>query len=213
MNKMSRGDAPEFLKTNAEKWTQMYLKSGSFHWHGKHEELVIELSKLTANHCCFCDILPVSKGEIRPTVEHFHPKSNLAFYHLAFSWDNLFLCCDQCQTYKLEKFEAQLLKPDEPDYEFEKYFYINFRDGILKPRVDQTPDNKQRADITIRIYGLNEDNRPVARRRELNRFNESYTDKKEICGLKNIPFNPSDYPALELDNYSYRFYIQFFNGS
>ncbi len=189
----------------------MYIKSGNFNWHDKQEGLVMELSKLTANHCCFCDILPVSKGEIRPTVEHFRPKSKEKFPHLAFSWENLFLCCDQCQSYKLGKYDILLLKPDEPGYEFEQYFDINFKEGTLQPRSSQNDEQNKRAAITIDLYGLNKDNRPTARKRELKKYVGTYNDKKKICELGGIPFNLDDYPSLELEYYSYRFYIWFYN--
>ncbi len=37
-------------------------------------------------------------------VEHYRPKST--YYWLAYSWDNLLLCCDKCNVYKANHFET-----------------------------------------------------------------------------------------------------------
>jgi len=37
-------------------------------------------------------------------VEHYRPKS--IYYWLAFSWDNLLLCCSTCNSHKLDNFEV-----------------------------------------------------------------------------------------------------------
>ena len=77
---------------------------------------------MTQRHCAFCDG-PLGI-ESRETVEHFRPKSK--FPELAFAWENLFPCCDVCQSHKGERFDLHLLKPDDDDYHFERYFVVNF---------------------------------------------------------------------------------------
>jgi len=49
---------------------------------------------MTQAHCAFCD--GQIGAESRETVEHFRPKG--LFPELAYAWDNLFPCCDLCQS-------------------------------------------------------------------------------------------------------------------
>ena len=120
------------------------------------------LFEASGDRCAFCDGL--MKITSKATVEHFRPKSK--FPSLKAVWSNLFPCCDQCQSAKLEKFDEALLKPDEPSYRFLKYFVCNFRTGEIESDPNNAPDEQLRAAITIQIYGLNATARCNARRKE-----------------------------------------------
>jgi len=138
---------------------------------------------MTQAHCAFCDG-PVGV-ESRETVEHFRPKSR--FPELAYQWENLFPCCDMCQSKKLERFDPALLKPDEADYAFERYFVANYLTGKVEPLPGLDDTTKKRAEVTIAMYGLNIEARKIARIREW----ESYCRDAAPC----------------LDDYSYRFFL------
>ncbi len=183
MNKITRIDAPDFLKKNANKWNTHFAnkrKADSkfeFQWKTYQKKKVNELlipflQKFTQNHCSFCDDFPFTMS--RETIEHFRPKS--LFPNLAYTWENLFLCCDTCQSAKLEDFDEKLLKPDEKDYRFEDYFQCNYKTGELEANETQSPENQEKAKITIKIYELNQEDRCKNRLRFL-KYWENDADK------------------------------------
>jgi len=130
-----------------------------------------DLKNMTQNHCAFCDIFPLRQSG--RTIEHFRPKTRFpAQSHL---WVNLFYCCYSCQSSKQEQFEEGLLKPDEVDYNFERYFIYSL-DGeaiMLKPNPRATLAEQERTNITINLYGLNKFERPEDRFRVWRQFNDS----------------------------------------
>ena len=75
-----------------------------------------------------------------------------------FAWNNLFGSCnrddscgrhkDQCGSYQ----HQDLIKPDAEDPE---HFLVFLPDGSVHPRATLTPDEKRRAEETIRILNLN----------------------------------------------------------
>ena len=139
---------------------------------------------MTQEHCAFCD--GRIGTESRETVEHFRPKSE--FPNLAYTWHNLFPCCDLCQSQKLEKFDEALLKPDAADYRFEEYFIANYKTGELEPLPNAPTEIKRRAEVTIDLYGLKLPTRNKARLREWERFVRD--------------------PQACLDDYNYRFFLE-----
>jgi hypothetical protein len=60
-----------------------------------------------------------------------------------------------CQQ-KGEDFDESLLQPDADDYEFDRFFSWDFTTGILKINTLATPEDQHRADVTIKLYNLNE---------------------------------------------------------
>lgn len=139
---------------------------------------------MSQNHCAFCDGRVGT--ESRETIEHFRPKSR--YPELAYTWDNLFLCCDGCQSAKLEKFDAAAVKPDEPTYQFHHYFLANYRTGELEiaPTADET--RRESARVSIELYDLNKEARKQARLRELAHFGRD--------------------PEPILDDYNYRYFLE-----
>jgi len=68
----------------------------------KTEDIKNQLLKIYHDKCCYCE-QDVS-DQFFP-VEHYRPKSK--YYWLAFSWDNLLLCCSLCNCYKSDHFEIK----------------------------------------------------------------------------------------------------------
>lgn len=168
MMKLNRPDAPNFLAENADKWGQEWeekQKQGiGFSWksfEGKrvNEHLLPILRKMTQERCSFCD--GFTGEQSRDTIEHFKPKST--YPKEAYQWRNLFLCCDLCQSKKGEKFDVLLLKPDDDDYRFERFFQFLPENGKIKENDSATPAEKKKARRTIEIFGLNEGRRPQSR--------------------------------------------------
>lgn len=140
---------------------------------------------MTQQHCAFCDgLLGLTSRE---TVEHFRPKKT--FPKLAYAWDNLFPCCDLCQSIKLERFDEALLKPDTEDYAFNNYFTVNYHTGKIELSSRSDLDAQAKARITLELYGLNTKERMIARTREME------------C------FSRAEVPCV--DDYNYRFFLEY----
>jgi uncharacterized protein (TIGR02646 family) len=195
MNKIGRTPAPGWLEEKYKEWGKEWKKkydetgkSSKFRWrqykNKGYGDLVEKLSEMTKNHCSFCDAYPMGR-RIPYTIEHFRPKTG--FPLLAYKWDNLFPCCGLCQQ-KGDDFDEKLLKPDDDAYSFDEYFVINWDTGELEPNKGKKIENQVRAEITIKLYRLNENGKPEDRLAELEDF-------KELN-------NP------DIDEHSYRFFIQ-----
>lgn len=59
------------------------------------------LDKIYSKKCAYCEKKIFEHGQ----VEHYRPKS--IYYWLAYSWDNLLLCCSACNVYKSDNFEVE----------------------------------------------------------------------------------------------------------
>ena len=163
MKKIKRSSNPSFIKNCNE---------------GKiPKKIKLETRKILSddtNDCCaYCNA-----GNILstcPEIEHFFPKSH--FPSKSCEWENLFLSCSQCNSHKLAKYfgkdefgingklEAQPLKPDATNYEFEDNFTINILTGEINSK-------NIRAKTTINFFGLNHPDRNSARKKELERYKE-----------------------------------------
>ena len=177
MRKFARLPAPEVLVQNGEKWGQEWEQRhaqnplAQFIWHTVNKQDVKELvlpalQEQTQGHCSFCDAYPVSPPS-NPTIEHFRPKSK--FPQIAYKWENLYYCCDFCQTSKGNKFEEALLAPDAPDFDFDRYFQWDFTNGYLLVNKTGTPEDQNRARVTIELYGLNKRHPQFRKEARLNR--------------------------------------------
>lgn len=168
MRKQTRPPEPDVLRDHQAKWNRQWTElrernpAAAFSWYQvgsktAREWILDDLRGMNQGHCSFCDAFPVESLSTEP-IEHFQPKSRPEFYGLAYSWDNLFYCCDRCQNQKGEEWDDRLLKPDAVDYEFSDYF--QFRDGHIVPAESADDDGQARARATIRLYGFNENDRP-----------------------------------------------------
>ena len=193
MRKLDRPKQPDCLEIHAATWTETFVAARRknpkhrFSWPKPdcYQAIRKKLLVMTQAHCAFCDEV-LGTGS-RETVEHFRPKSNIQFQSLAYQWDNLFPCCDLCQSQKREQFEEGLLKPDEADFAFARYFVVNFKTGEIEPSPHADQPLQDRAKITIQIYGLNLPTRNNARKREWEHFCRD--------------------PEPFLDDYNYRFFL------
>lgn len=154
----------------------------------QYDQTRARLLAMTNNHCAFCD-----GGDLgamsRETLEHFRPKSRPEFHRLAYQWENLYPCCDRCQSEKLEQYDDELLIADAEDYAFEDYFIADYLTGEILPNPLASAVNQYRADKTIKLYGLNVDVRTTIRKKELKRYLQRDSDT-DI-----------------LDDFSYRYFL------
>ncbi len=142
------------------------------------------LAALTRDHCSFCDAYPMGR-RLKSTIEHFKPKQKFPLE--AYKWENLFLACGLCQE-KGDSFHERLLKPDEETYSFDRFFDIDWFTGELIPNPYASDEEQEQAEITIKLFRLNDNGKPDDRLEELNKFKKS----KDV----------------DIDSWSYRFFIE-----
>jgi uncharacterized protein (TIGR02646 family) len=175
MFKAERGSWPQCLEAHYVDWTARYISArnensaASFRWFSNscYQNVRLQLLEMTHHHCAFCDGFVGS--ESRETLEHFKPKSQ--YPELAFHWENLFPCCDMCQSQKREKFDEMLIKPDHPDYLFADYFICNYDNGEIEVAPECSAEYQHAAAITLDMYGLNLPMRKKERLRQFRAWN------------------------------------------
>ncbi len=188
MRKFERAGEPAVLKENADKWNNQWTErckaapNASFAWYvcdGRSAKYHIlpTLREQTQGHCSFCDAFPVG-GVSYETVEHFKPKTQ--FPENAYTWTNLYYCCDSCQGAKRELWDELLLRPDASDYHFSDYFEFDYTTGEIRPNQLVSEGQKHRAAITITIYGLDGSFRRRNRLLEARRWSRSGEVKPPI---------------------------------
>jgi hypothetical protein len=174
MMKITRPQTPKVLAENWEKWGKTYETGNlDFSWQidkiNVRNEILELLREMTTDHCSYCDGFPM-ESMLGDTVDHFKPKS--IYPKEAYKWENLFLCCNICQK-RINQYQDALLKPDEIEYE---------------PNKLAGSANQERAKYTIKIFKLNEYNRPNSRKMFFRKFAKDT--------------NPT------VDEYPYRFILQ-----
>ena len=174
MRKQKRPDAPKVWIDNQEKWKRQWLAlrstrpSAPFQWYTVDKQKANEIAlpilmSMTQDHCAFCDAYPCG-GVSNNTIEHHKPKGDDRFTSEAYTWENLYYCCDYCQSAKSDKWEDGLLRPDADDYLHQTYFEFDFTTGQIQPNPVATTEDQYRAKVTIRLYGLDHDVRRKNRR-------------------------------------------------
>lgn len=181
MYKFIRDEIPPHLDACWEKLTQKFIAAKArnpkykFSWYApfQYDYTLSLLFEMTQGHCAFCDGGDIG-AESRRTIEHFYPKSE--YKELAYQWTNLYPCCDQCQSQKLERFDPHLLAPDSNGYHFDDYFTVNYRTGAIEPSGFANAENQYQARVTIEHYGLDLEERRKARQKELKRYQQRDRD-------------------------------------
>jgi len=198
MKHFDRLDAPSFLLENAQRWNQQWstLKQHNpgarFTWY-QHEgrplnqKLSPTLSIQTQGHCSYCDAYPMGLAD--NTIDHFKPKGNSIFFHLAYTWENLYWACADCQKAKSEQYDDLLLRPDDFEFSFQRFFIYNFNSHELEVNSASPPEDQRQAEVSIRIFGLNHGSHVISRRHSWERWRQS------------------DYPIV-LEDFAYRFIFE-----
>ncbi len=164
MLKFIRLQQPEVLNTRWERYGESYRKKRianagfKFIWPTiagitLNKTILPTLLLQTQEHCTYCDHYPLRRGD--DSIDHFKPKSVEAFYNLVCQWENLYVACKHCQDSKASLYSDDLLRPDDIDYNFRKYFNYNYATHKLEPNETESLGNQIRADETIRIFDFN----------------------------------------------------------
>ncbi len=196
MRKFLRTEVPDFLESKWENWGTTYIKnrernSGfAFQWPTVDGQTINKiilplLLEMTNGHCSFCDRYPIGSKEI--SIDHFKPKSNPDFYSLVCQWENLYHCCPNCQSFKKEQYNDNLLRPDGVDYSFEKYFIYSYNSHTIEPHPALEETEKLKASTTIAIFGLNDTGHTTARRHNLERYEGQKLLNEEIV-ISDFPY-------------------------
>lgn len=175
MNPCHRGAPPLLLERFSNEVTQTYIErrtanpSYRFHWPKREGQSLYAVARealatMTDSRCAYCDGYPINDtGEEQ--VDHFRPKTRPEFQHLVCAWDNLFLTCSACNKAKLDQWDDKLLRPDEPGFDFSRYFTYRTDSGELVPNKAGSSEEQYRAMTTISILNLNRAGACIARRK------------------------------------------------
>jgi uncharacterized protein (TIGR02646 family) len=177
MRACTRGPEPDLLTRFGMEISRDYAtrrrenRHHRFQWPEREGQSLLavlrtELRLMTNERCSYCDGHPIDATG-QDTIDHFRPKGNPAFYELVCVWTNLFLTCSACNHAKGERWNEGLLRPDDPDFSFERYFEYRFDTGELHPNGAAIPDDQVRARMTIELLHLNRTGACVNRRRTI----------------------------------------------
>ncbi|MFN8344573.1 MAG: hypothetical protein U0X91_06205 [Spirosomataceae bacterium] len=133
-----------------------------------NQHLLPDLMAMTDDHCSYCDDYPLKKGD--DTIDHFHPKTHPAFYKEVCKWENLYISCKHCQDAKGNQFEAELLRPDEMEFQFNRYFIYDYIDHTISPNPLASLDEQYRAQKTIEVFDLRHKSLCIRRRHAYQRY-------------------------------------------
>lgn len=114
--------------------------------------------------CAYCDGPLMAQSP--ETIDHFMPQAvccTLGRLELILKWDNLFPSCFTCNTSaKRDQWSPLLLKPDTDHVD--DYFEFDLQSGEIRARRGLNENAAKRASETILTFGLNEFERPQARK-------------------------------------------------
>jgi uncharacterized protein (TIGR02646 family) len=165
MQECRRGAAPELLAQHGPEIGAEYAcrrredPNFRFRWPQRGGQKLYDIARaalaaMTAQRCSYCDGYPLNATG-KDEIDHFRPKTHEDFYELVCAWENLFLVCTSCNRAKRDQWESSLLRPDDPEYSFDRYFLFNFETGELKPAPDIAAPERHRVQRTIEILDLN----------------------------------------------------------
>jgi uncharacterized protein (TIGR02646 family) len=179
MNRMARGEAPALLEQHGAEIGSEYAArrredaSYRFRWPQRDGQrldhvALAALKAMTDGHCSYCDANETLIGAVgEHQIDHFRPKSRLEFYELVCTWTNLFLTCGTCNKAKRDTWDELLLRPDDDDYRFERYFEFRPATGELMPNRAAALADQARTAMTITVFALNSGPRCQIRQRAI----------------------------------------------
>ena len=166
-----------------------------------------KLEKLYHEKCCYCERqLSEIEKKIEPfEVEHFRPKS--IYYWLAYSWDNLFLVCKQCNQHKSKQFETERNRVEFKEEDLQEIHQLaqkydeqeiplafnieqeNPEEFLQFDKKGNIFSNNKRVAYMIKICDLNRPKLTEARQKIYKDFNDEMKklyEKKQLKEIKNL---------------------------
>jgi len=134
-------------------------------------------------------------------IDHFRPLK----INQSSGWNDLYVINPITEHLKSDKYDEKLIRPDETDYEFDRYF--DFDKNYIIPNPNANSDDKERAIITIDTFGLNHENTLSDRSRELSKFLGGIRQQ-----IAKMPENEKDKSnrkiRVDFSNFSYLSYLK-----
>ena len=194
MQTCRRGPAPDLLAQHGPEIGAAYARQRRdnptyrFQWPRRDGQSLYAVTRdalavMTAHRCSYCDGYPLNATG-NEEIDHFRPKSREEFYELVCAWANLFLICGRCNGAKRDRWEPALLRPDDVDYAFDRYFLFRFDSGALEPAPGITEGDRHRALLTIEILELNRTDACIARRNAVKAIQRRASDDE----LADLPY-------------------------
>lgn len=181
MHKLHRGEAPSCLKrhhrTSANDWQQVSSEDKTEIWEA--------LQVMQLDLCAYCESKITAPKQ---HIEHFLPRSRCP--QKTFDWSNLFGSCndrEHCGKHKDNKQQVQsyqpadLIKPDEEEPENLLLFVF---DGTVAIRHNLAPEDKHRAEETIRVFNLNAASLKNQRRQAVQGYLSIAEDRSELSDIE-----------------------------
>ena len=168
MRKLTRPNAPYFLTEKlqielGERYQKNREKNKGHqfnYWHTEkigestlYKEIRNKLIEISDEHCFYCDGYPPLGDD--DTIDHFKPKSKAEFYDLVCHWENLYLACGHCQKAKGSQYDELILRPDEIDYEFDKFFKYDPDSDEILVNIGADELSQKRAEKTKEVFDFN----------------------------------------------------------
>lgn len=171
MRECRRGQAPAVLIEHGAAISAEYAarrgadSTYTFEWRRTLRPAIRDaLAEMTQEHCAYCDG-DLRSGTTEEHIDHFRPKSRPEFYALVCAWENLFLVCSPCNKAKGHFWDDLLLKPDDLDFRFSRYFSYAYDTDRLEPNLASSAEDVARARKTIDLLKLNAPKHCTSRRR------------------------------------------------
>lgn len=188
MQACRRGDAPELLVRYGPEIGAAYVRqrrekpADPFRWPRRDGQSLYvvaraALAEMTVHRCSYCDGYPLNATGA-DEIDHFRPKSRAEFYELVCAWENLFLICSRCNGAKHDRWDPALLRPDDLEYAFGRYFLFRFDSGALDPAPGITDEDRHRALRTIAILDLNRTDACTARLKTVKEIQRRQSDEE-----------------------------------
>jgi len=131
-------------------------------------------------------------------IDHFIPLK----INQSSDWNNLYVVNPITEQLKNDKYDEKLIRPDEDDYEFDRYF--DFDKSYIIPNPNANSYDKKRAEITINTFGLNHENILSDRSRELSKYLDGIRQQ-----IGKMPKNGNDRSFdADYSDFSFNFYLK-----
>lgn len=120
---------------------EKYIAENKYNDRYKHDDIKEKLKEIYHQKCAYCE---QSLLDSFPPVEHFRPKA--LYYWLAYSWDNLLLSCDPCNTAKGDQFEIEGVpaKFDDSEsqdiHQLSKKYFDTERPKLVNPEMESVEE-------------------------------------------------------------------------
>lgn len=192
-----RTQEPEILKSKKDKWLQTFIESGKKRPPNSqyaHNEIKDGLYGISHRKCFYCErLLKGVNEEVDHQIEVSIDRTK------SFVWENLYLCCDNCNG-KKNHIEIPINEALDPfvntDDEIESN--ITFENEIVRMK-----DNSEFGEKTITKYKLDSMGLDFVRSQFITKFYEEYTNLLEKTKQEgNREFTQEEIDSIR--KYSYR---------